>query len=240
MLQALPQTPAAAQAWTEAKQCLASLDGLPELLDTEHALQSTINAQLALLITGVVHARALADDRGVEADFVAGHSVGAFSAAVLAGVLDLADAIRVVRVRGEEMQRACADRQWGMAALSGLHLQAVRSLLKKQGTPDNPLWVANINAADQIVVSGTSVALDELRGPAAGAGARDLTVLETTIASHGPIQASTARAVAAELAKVHYGDQQRAYLSNLTGRRLHRDPAGVLDDLAEAVQHPVQ
>jgi malonate decarboxylase epsilon subunit len=240
MLQSLPHTPAAARSWAEAQHCLASLEGLPEQLDTAEALQSTTNAQLALLITGVAYARALVDDHGLHAEFAAGHSVGAFAAAVLAGVLSLTDAIRVVRVRGDEMQRACAGRQWGMAALSGLHLPVVRSLLNEHGTVEDPLWVANINAADQIVVSGTAVAIENLCGPAASAGARDLAILDVTVASHCPLQAGTAHAVAAELSKVPHGRQQRAYLANLTGRRLQHDPAGVIDDLAQAVQHPVQ
>ncbi|OBI08754.1 hypothetical protein A5714_20900 [Mycobacterium sp. E2462] len=240
MLQSLPQTPAAARSWAEAQRCLADLDGLPEQLDTAEALQSTTNAQLCLLITGVAYARALIEDHGLQAEFVAGHSVGAFAAAVVAGVLNLTDAIRVVRVRGDMMQRACAARQWGMAAISGLSLSAVQSLVSSHGTVQDPLWVANINAADQTVVSGTAAALENLRGPAERAGARNLTALDVRIASHCPLQASTAHAVAAELRNVSPGRQQRAYLANRTGRRLHHNPAGVVEDLAQAVQHPVQ
>jgi malonate decarboxylase epsilon subunit len=240
MLQGLPQTPAAAESWTAAQDTLAQLDGLPGQLDSARALQSTTNTQLALLITGVVYARALVDDHDLRVEFVAGHSVGAFAAAVLAGVISLTDAIRVVRVRGDEMQRACAGRRWGMAALSGLHQPVVRALLDGHGTVEDPLWVANINAADQIVVSGTAAALEILRGAAECAGARDLAVLDVTIASHCPLQAGTAQAVSAELAGFRHGRQQRAYLANRTGRRLQHDATGVIDDLAEAVKYPVQ
>jgi malonate decarboxylase epsilon subunit len=240
MLQSLPQSPAAAQTWAEAQHRLARLDGLPGQLDTAEALQSTTNAQLSLLIAGVAYARALVDDHGLQAEFVAGHSVGAFAAAVLTGVLSLTDAIAVVRVRGDEMQRACAGRHWGMAALSGLGLPGVRSLVNSHGTVRDPLWVANVNAADQTVISGTAAALENLRGAAESAGARDLAILDVGIASHCPLQAGTAEAVAAELRRVRHGSQQRAYLANRTGRRLHHDPAGVIDDLAQAVQHPVQ
>jgi malonate decarboxylase epsilon subunit len=240
MLQSLPQAPAAARSWAEAQHCLAGLGGIPERLDTAEALRSTTNAQLCLLIAGVAYARALVDDHGLQAEFVAGHSVGAFAAAVLAGVLSLEDAIRVVRLRGDEMQRACAGREWGMAALRGLPVAAVRSLVNSHGTVEDPLWVANVNAADQTVVSGTAVALDNLRGPAERAGARDLAILDVRIASHCPLQASTAQAVADELRSVRHGRQQRAYLANRTGRRIHHNAAGVIDDLAQAVQHPVQ
>lgn len=240
MLQSLPQTPAAAQSCAEARHCLASLDGLAEQLDTTDALQSTTNAQLCLLIAGVTYARALVEDHGLNPEFVAGHSVGAFAAAVLAGVLSLTDAIRVVRLRGDEMQRACAGRPWGMAAVNGLNLSVVRSMVDSQATVQDPLWIANINAADQTVVSGTTTALENLRGHAERAGARDLVILDVRIASHCPLQAGTAQAVAAELGSIRHGPQQRAYLANRTGRRLHHNPVGVLDDLAQAVQHPVQ
>jgi malonate decarboxylase epsilon subunit len=239
MLQDLPGTPAAEQAHREARAVLKSLEDLPARLDTEEALQSTTNAQLALLVAGVVTARALVDDHGLRADFVAGHSVGAFAAAVLAGVLSLSDALRVVKVRGEEMERACAGGTWGMAALRGLDLTSVRSLLGSLATETDPLWIANVNSADQIVLGGTRAALDTLRRHAPAAGARDLKILDVTVASHGPLQAGTARAVADALGQVQHGDQRRAYFANTTGRRVVHATEKVIDDLARAVQQPV-
>jgi malonate decarboxylase epsilon subunit len=240
MLQSLPDSPAAAQAYSEARDVLRSFDDVPSQLDTSEALASTTNSQLALLIAGVVTARALVDDHALRVDSVAGHSVGAFSAAVLAGVLSLGDALRVVRVRGACMERACAGGAWSMAALSGLNLASTRRLLDTVATDADPLWIANINAADQIVVSGTRTALDTLRRHAPGAGARDLKVLDVTIASHCPLQAGTAQAVAHALAGTEHGEQRRSYFTNTTGRRVLRAPEKVIDDLAQAVQQPVR
>jgi malonate decarboxylase epsilon subunit len=240
MLQHLPSTPTAAKAWFQARRTLRSLTGVPATLDTREALESTTNAQLALLIAGVVSARALVDDEGLQVDFVAGHSIGAFAAAVVAGVLSLSDALRVVQVRGDEMQRACRDRDWGMAALGGLPLSSVRSLLNNVATNDDPLWLANINSADQIVISGTRAALDTLHQRAAAAGAREMNILDVSVASHCPLQADTARAVADALRRVAHGNQRRAYLTNTTGRRLLNAPEKVIDDLAQAVRQPVQ
>jgi malonate decarboxylase epsilon subunit len=240
MLDDLPGTPAAEQAHREAREVLDTLEEVPARLDTEDSLQSTTNAQLALLVAGVVTARALVDDHGLQAEFVAGHSVGAFAAAVLAGVLTLGDALRVVKVRGDEMERACAGGTWGMAALRGLDLASVRSLVGSLATDNDPLWIANINAADQIVLGGTRAALDTLRHHAPAAGARDLEILHVTIASHGPLQAGTAKAVANALGQVQHGDQRRAYFANTTGRRLAHAPEKVTDDLAQAVQQPVR
>jgi len=107
-------------------------------------------------------------------------------------------------------------------------------------TKSDPLWIANINSADQIVLGGTRAALDTLRRHAPAAGARDLKILDVTVASHGPLQAGTARAVADALGQVQHGDQRRAYFANTSGRRLAHATEKVIDDLAQAVQQPVR
>lgn len=240
MLQHLPRTPAAARTHEQARDIMSTLEGVPSPLDTADALESTTNAQLALHVAAVVTARALTDDHGLDVDAVAGHSVGAFAAAVVAGVLGLDDALRALQVRGTGMAAACAEGSWTMAALRGLPAPAVQRLLDDVTTPADPLWIANINAPDQVVVSGTRGALDTLRrhAPAAGAGA--LTLLDVTIASHCPLQADTARAVAHALARVTPGEQRLAYFANTTGKRLLHATDKILDDLAQAVRQPVR
>ncbi|GAA3217074.1 ACP S-malonyltransferase [Dactylosporangium siamense] len=198
---------------------------------------STTDTQVALLTTGVAAARTLIDEHGLRVDAVAGHSAGVFGAAVVAGVLDLPAALRVVRVRGAAMERACASGSWAMAAVRGLDRAAVQRLVD---TTYGPLWIANVNAADQIVVAGTRAALDALRRRAPAAGARDVIDLGVAVASHGPLQAGTAREVARALAGEAHGEQRRAYFANTTGRRLLHAPGAVLDDVALSVQQPVR
>jgi len=152
----------------------------------------------------------------------------------------ISDALRVVKVRGTEMERACANGSWAMAALRGLRPTSAQRLVDAVSTEADPLWTANINASDQIVVSGTRTALDALRAQAPAAGARDLSILDVSVASHCPLQAETAAAVARALAQVRLGDQQRAYFANATGRRLLHAPDKVIDDLAQAVRQPVR
>jgi len=137
-------------------------------LDTAEALASTTNAQLALLICG--GSRRLGHSPMITAcvpTSVAGHSVGAFAAAVGAGVLTFTEAVAAVRLRGDSMARACASGQWGMAALTGLRLRAVRDLVNDV---NDKLWIANINAVDQVVLGGTVAALDNARQAAAACG----------------------------------------------------------------------
>ncbi|MET7422648.1 acyltransferase domain-containing protein [Dactylosporangium sp. NPDC005555] len=233
MLRRLPDTPAAARTRDEAAAVMA-------VPDTAGALRSTTNAQLALLVAGVATARALVDDHRLPVEAVAGHSAGAFGAAVLAGVLDLGSAMRALRVRGDGMERACAGGTWGMAAVLGLGRAAVQRIVDDASAAAGPLWIANVNGADQIVVSGTRAALHALRERAAAAGARDVTALDVAVASHGPLQAGTARAVADDLARTPHGEQRRAYFAGTTGRRIAADTGAVLDDLAGSVMLPVR
>lgn len=242
MLRALPVSPAVTSTLDEAATALDNARwpaGLDDL-DTAEALQSTTNAQLALLISGVAAARALTDDRGLVPAFVAGHSVGAFAAAVTAGVLTFAEAMSAVRLRGDLMQEICSRGRWGMAAVLGLRSAAVGALADRVSTPDDPVWIANINAADQIVLSGSIAALERAKAASRQAGARRWEHLDVTVASHCPLQAPTASRLAAHLAGLPHRPQQMAYLTNTGGRRVRADSAAVIDDLAQEVARPVR
>ena len=135
------------------------------------------------------------------------------------------------------MARACASGQWGMAALTGLRLRAVRDLVD---AADEKLWIANINAVDQVVLGGTVAALDNARQAARRAGARRFELLDVAVASHGPLQRDTARVVAQHLSTIRHRGQRAAYMTNVGARRIRDDAAAVLDDLATAVAHPVR
>src|SRR5690348_6104379 len=201
MLADVPGGSAAGQTLDEAAALLGGLEGL----DSAESLASTTNAQLALVISGVATARTLVAD-GVRPDIVAGHSVDAFAAAVGAGVLTLAEAVAAVRIRGDAMASACADGKWGMAALTGLRLRAVGDLVAAEAAGD-ALWIATINAVDQVVLGGTLAALDGAQQAAQRAGARRFQMLDVAVASHGPRQTATAHAVAQHLSSVPHRDQ---------------------------------
>ena len=129
-----------------------------------------------------------------------------------------------------------------MAALTGLRLRVVRDLVEAEAaeSADDNLWIANINAVDQVVVGGTVAALDNARQAAQRAGARRFEMLDVAVASHGPVQRETARVVALYLSTIPRHGQQAAYMTNVGARRIRDDPAAVLDDLANAVAHPVR
>lgn len=208
-------------------------------LDSAIALTSTVNVQIALLIAGVAGARTLVDDYGLAPEFVAGHSVGAFAAAVTAGVLTLSEALTAVELRGRLMEHACARGDWGMSAVSGLPTTAVARLVADVRTDDDPLWVANVNAATQTVASGTDLALRRAADAASRAGAQSCERLDVAVASHCPIQGDTARLMAEHLAELPRRRPTCRYLTNTRGR-VTASADVILDDLAQSVARPVQ
>ena len=142
MLQALP-----ADVLEHASE---ALDEDVRALDSAEALASTRAVQLCLLIAGVAHARLLQHTP----DYVAGLSIGAYPAAVIAGALDFADALKLVSLRGELMQNAYPQ-GYGMTAIIGPELSTVESLLAEIHSPETPVYLANINADNQTVIDAS-------------------------------------------------------------------------------------
>lgn len=238
MLHTLPSTPAVSAVLDESRSQLRCL-GLTADIDTTASLRDTTNVQIALLIAGVACARALTEDHGLTAQFVAGHSVGAFSAAVTVGVISLGEALEAVALRGHLMKEACADGDWGMAALSGLPTRPACQIAQEVATDDDPLWVANINSATQTVFSGTALALQKTADAAKIAGAINYERIEVSVASHCPKQAATARRLETHLARLPRREPTARYLTNTQGRAT-TSAETVLGDLAQAVAHTVQ
>jgi [acyl-carrier-protein] S-malonyltransferase len=120
-------------------------------------LQLTANTQPAILAASVAAARVLRE-KGIPADYVAGHSLGEYSALVAAGALGLADAVRLVRKRGQYMQEAVPVGQGAMAAILGLDGAAVDALCRDaaQGEVVSP---ANLNSPGQVVIAGSAAAV---------------------------------------------------------------------------------
>jgi malonate decarboxylase epsilon subunit len=238
MLQALPDTDAANAVIAESRDVCAEL-GLPDDLDSAARLSDTVAAQISLVIAGVASARALAADGQLGPAFVAGHSVGAYAAAVVAGVLTLHEALTVVHLRGESMRAACAGGSWGMAAVAGLTTKAAQQVVEQASTATEPVWVANINSATQTVLGGTTTALAAAEPAARRAGAAAFTHLEIAVASHGPIQDGTAQRLREHLTTLPRRTPALRYITNTGGRSVGSAEA-VLDDLASAVARPVR
>ncbi len=234
MLSDLPKHPTVSETVSEASDVLGE-DAFD--LDAAAALVSTLNAQIALLISGVAAARALVSE-GAHPKLLAGHSVGTFAAAVIAKVIDLHDAIRVVRLRGELMEQAYPS-GYGMGVIVGLTERRVRSLVDEVHSANTPVFVANVNSPTQIVISGADGAIVVALDSARGAGAHRAERLPIPVPSHSPLMSSVADRLSWALAEVRVREPTIPCVGNRTGRVL-RNAEEIRQDLATNVAYPVR
>jgi malonate decarboxylase epsilon subunit len=198
-------------------------------LDSAEALHDTRAVQLCLLIAGVACARLLMQ-RGHRPDYVAGLSIGAYAAAVSAEALDFADALRLVALRGELMQRAYPE-GYGMSAILGLDLACVERLLEQANSAGLAVYLANINADNQLVIAGSQAALAQVAERARAIGAGAARPLAVSVPSHCPLLAAPAARLAEAFARVSLQRPRSGYLSS-SSARLISDPDKLRDDLA--------
>jgi len=155
---------------------------------SESELNDTINTQPALLVHSMAVLFVLREWRPeFRPAFVAGHSMGEFSALVAAGSLSYPDALRLVRHRGELMKEAGEKSPGGMAAVLGLDLQTVEKICEESSQKEDVVQVANDNCPGQVVISGASTALKRAISLAQEAGARRIRKLAVSIAAHSPL-----------------------------------------------------
>ncbi|WP_448119523.1 malonate decarboxylase subunit epsilon [Pseudomonas serbica] len=196
------------------------------LLDSAQALQSTRAVQLCLLIAGVAAARQLS----LPTDYVAGLSIGAYPAAVVAGALAFSDALHLVSLRGELMQQAYPQ-GYGMTAIIGLDLAVVEGLLAQVHSVDTPVYLANINADNQVVIAGSDAAMKALAELAKARGAGLAKRLAVSVPSHCPLLDAPAQTLAAAFANVKLQTPKIAYLSGSRARPVIKVDA-LRDDLS--------
>ncbi|ADZ70830.1 Malonyl CoA-acyl carrier protein transacylase (MCT) [Polymorphum gilvum SL003B-26A1] len=200
-----------AETCPEARAVFAEVDealgeSLSEIMwnGPEDSLTLTANAQPALMAVSLASMRVL-EARGVElkasASFVAGHSLGEYSALAAAGSLKIADAARLLRIRGEAMQAAVPVGQGAMAALLGLDFEAARDVAA-EAAQGEVCEAANDNAPGQVVVSGHRAAVERAVEIAKGRGARRAVLLPVSAPFHCSLMAPAADAMAEALAKV--------------------------------------
>jgi malonate decarboxylase epsilon subunit len=206
-------------------------------LDTAEAQRSTVAVQMQMLVAGVATARALLAE-GVDPSAVAGMSVGAFGAAVICGTLDFADALPLVRLRGELMQAAFPG-GYGMAAIIGLDDRRVEALVEDVRTQERPVYVANLNAPRQIVLAGSDEALAAVVDLALVQGAQRAKRLEVSVPSHCPLLEPVADRLLQAMAPLPLRPPTIPFVSNRGGRALY-DVDSIREDLATNVSHPVR
>ena len=206
-------------------------------LDSEAALHSTAAVQLALLISGVAFGRALLAE-GVAPHMVGGLSVGSFTAAVIADSLDFNLALPLVRLRGELMESLYPS-GYGMAAIMGLDEKKLSDLIAEVASPDSPVFLANLNAPRQIVVSGAMTGLERLMERARIAGASRTQRLNVSVPSHCRLLEPVAEKLDRAMGGISLRSPKCVFVGNRGGRTL-RDPASIRRDLVSNVAHAVR
>src|ERR1700678_3570898 len=234
MLHRLPEHPAVRQTLEEVS---AELGYDVRTLDSPEALRSTIPVQLALLAAGVAAARAL-EAEGVIPEAVAGLSVGAFAAAVHAKVLTLADGIQLVKQRAELMEQHSPE-GYGLTAIVGLNEDQVTALIREADAPDNPVYLGNVNSAEQIVISGSLNGMQKVSRAALQAGARKAQRLDVAVLSHSPVLQPVADALQQTLQNIPLRPPRIAYVGNVKARPL-RKTEDIAWDLANNIAHGVR
>lgn len=159
----------------------------------EETLTDTIHQQPALLVTSVATWAAMQARGWSLPDFAAGHSLGEFSALVVAGALTFADGLDLVKRRGELMKAAGTREPGAMAAILGLDIPQLEAICAEASAKTGrPVQVANDNCPGQVVISGDGVALAEAMALAQSAGAKKVVQLPITIAAHSALMGSAA------------------------------------------------
>ncbi len=182
----------------------------------EDELRRTANLQPALLTVSTAAARVLGG-AGLRPDYVAGHSLGEYSALVAAGSLDFADALRLVRKRGTYMQEAVPEGTGAMAALLKLPDGALESVLDRAAQGEI-VTAANFNSPDQIVIAGHAGAVGRAAELARTAGAKRAVMLPVSAPFHCPLMRPAQQRLAADLDATRFADLAVPLVNNFEAR----------------------
>ena len=205
-------------------------------------LNLTANAQPALMAASLAAIRVLQTEAGLaigrDVGFVAGHSLGEYSALAAAGALSVTDAARLLRIRGDAMQKAVPVGEGAMAALLGLDLDAAASVAADAAGADI-CDVANDNGSGQVVVSGHKAAVERAVGLAQGRGARRAVMLAVSAPFHSRLMTPAADAMRAALAAVDLRAPAVPLVANVEAAPI-TDPAAIRDALVRQVTGTVR
>ncbi len=239
--------------YEESAAARAVFDQADDVLDTsisklcfegpEDDLERTYNQQPGVLTVSIAYLAALREraagvGRRLNPVFVAGHSMGEYSALVAADVMDFADALQLVRERGRLMEESSVKSPGGMAAVIGLDMPTLESVVHR-ARELGEIVLANMNSPLQTVISGEVGALVRAMELARQAGARRVARLKISIASHSPLMQQAAAQLSERLASITLREPYIPVVANITGQVL-QSAADIKRELGEQLCKPVQ
>ena len=201
-------------------------------------LQLTENTQPAILSVSIAAFRALEASGFPQPDFVAGHSLGEYSALVAAGVLNLSDAVKTVRARGRYMQEAVPVGVGAMAAVLGAELNDIERVCEtvREGEVCSP---ANINAANQVVIAGHATAIDRAMEAMKEVGAKRVVKLNVSAPFHCALMKPAQDRLSVDLQELVFGEARTPVVTNVDAL-VTIEPAKLRDALIRQVSSPVK
>ena len=212
-------SPAARRVFDEVNQALGSSLNQIMFQGPAEELDRTINSQPAILTVSLAclaaakeHAASIMDSH---VHFMAGHSLGEYTALAAAGVLDIADAAWLVRERGRLMQEACEQCSGTMAAILGLEEEVVEEVCRETGTQ-----VANVNSPGQIVISGEQASVAKAMELASARGAKRTIPLRVSGAFHSYLMGPALEGMVKALDAVQFGNPVTPVIANCSGKPL--------------------
>ena len=203
----------------------------------EDQLKLTENTQPALLTVSVAAFEVLRE-AGIAPDYVAGHSLGEYSALVAAGSLRFADAVRLVRKRGQYMQQAVPQGVGAMAAILKLPEGKLDQILA-EAAQGEVLSAANLNSPDQVVIAGHTAAVNRAAELAKAAGARRAVLLPVSAPFHCALMQPAQERLRADLDAIEFRDLAWPLVNNWQAREI-RTGAAAREGLYQQVPNPVR
>ncbi len=209
----------------------------------EHELTLTANTQPALMAHSMAVVRVLEKEFGIslkdKATFVAGHSLGEYSAACAGGVFSLSDTAKLLRIRGTAMQKAVPVGLGGMAAVLGVSFKDIDALVEACADENNICVAANDNSDGQVVLSGHMAAIDKAVEIASEFGAKRCVKLPVSAPFHSPLMKPAAEAMARALMQVESKDSNIPLISNVLAAPITNDKE-IIKNLIEQVTGTVR
>ncbi len=201
-------------------------------------LKQTNYTQLAILVHSVAVA-SLLKAHGIAPDFVAGHSLGEYSALVAAGVLDFEESLRLVRLRSALMHEAGQRRRGTMAAVIGLSPREIDEVCRAACAEDEPVQPANYNAPVQTVIAGAVPAVQRAMDGARAAGAKRVVPLKVSGAFHSELMEYARRGLAEAIEKAPFARAETPVVANVTAKAV-TEPDEIRRLLIEQLTRPVR
>ncbi len=230
--------PAARQVFEEADDALGfSLSGLCFNGPAEE-LQLTENTQPAILTVSIAALRAMEAEGFARPDFVAGHSLGEYSALVAGGALPLRAAIKTVRARGRYMQEAVPVGSGAMAAILGADLQTVNAGCE-QASEGETCSAANVNSPGQVVIAGAAGAIDRAIVILKELGAKRAMKLNVSAPFHCAMMKPAQDRLAVDLGAIQFNDSEMPLVTNVDARAVTKADE-LRDSLVRQVSQPVR